>query len=62
MLGCDIIVCASLQRLHELHMSDSWSSMSVQRGYTGNQSSEVALKPHLKDVCQCIEVTCSDVT
>ena len=56
MVGCDIIVCTSLQRLHELYMSDSWLSVPVQRGYGGNQFREVASKPHLEEVGQSTEV------
>ena len=50
MFRCDIIMCASLQGLHELYVRDSLISVPVQRGYADNESGEVASKLHLKDV------------
>ena len=57
---CHICVCHSTEVtriVHERQLDQHASRETL----CGETSIEVASKPHLKDLCQSIEVTCSDV-
>ena len=60
MFRCVICVCHPTEVTRIVHERQLDQHASPER-LCGETSMEVASKPHLKDLCQSIEVTCSDV-